>query len=59
MRAKSRQLAVNLALLAGSVVACLVFLEFVVFGLVFRPDDVLRNVSSNGVVRYAGRVPPS
>ena len=52
MRAKSRQLAVNLALLAGSVLACLLFLEFVVFGLVLRPDDVLRNVSSNGVVRY-------
>ena len=52
MRAKSRQLAVNLALLAGSVVACLLFLELVVFGLVLKPDDVLRNVSSNGVVRY-------
>ena len=40
MRAKSRQLAVNLALLAGSVVACLLFLELVVFGLVLKPDDV-------------------
>ena len=31
---------------------CLLFLEFVVFGLVLRPDDVLPNVSINGVVRY-------
>src|SRR4029453_16755332 len=48
----SRQLAVNLALLAGSVLVGLLFIELVVFGLVLRPDDVLRNVSSNGVVRY-------
>jgi len=52
MRAKTRQLAVNIALLASSVLACLLFIELVVFGLVLRPDDVLRNVSSNGVVRY-------
>ncbi len=52
MRAKSRQLAINLALVAGSVLACLLFLEFVVFGLILKPDDVLPNLSVNGVVRY-------
>ena len=52
MRAKSRQLAINLALVAGSVLVGLLFLEFVVFGLILRPDDVLPNVSVNGVVRY-------
>jgi hypothetical protein len=52
MRAKLRQIALNLAVLAGSLLACLAFLEFVVFGLVLRPDDVLANVSINNVVRY-------
>ena len=52
MRAKLRQLAANFALLVGSVLACLLFFEFVVFGLILKPDDVLPNVSVNGVVRY-------
>jgi hypothetical protein len=52
MRAKSRQLAVNLSLVAGSVLVCLLFFEFLVFGLILRPDDLLPNVSANGVVRY-------
>lgn len=52
MRTKLRQLAINLALMAVSLALTLAFLEFVVFGHLFRPDDVLPNVSINGVVRY-------
>ena len=52
MRATLRQAALNLVLCAGSVLACLAFMEFVVFGLVLKPDDVLPNVSVNNVVRY-------
>jgi hypothetical protein len=52
MRATPRQAALNLVLCAGSVLACLAFMEFVVFGLVLKPDDVLPNVSVNNVVRY-------
>lgn len=52
MRAKLGQLAINLGLMVGSVLACLLVLEFVVFGLFLRPDDLLPNVSVNGVVRY-------
>lgn len=52
MRAKLGQFAVNLALMAGSVLVCLLFLEFVVFRQIVKPDDLLPNVSINGVVRY-------
>jgi len=52
MRAKMRQLAVNLALVAGSLLVCLLVLEFVVFSHILKPDDVLPNVSVDGVVRY-------
>ena len=52
MRSKLGQLAVNLALMAGSVVVCLLVVEFGVFGLIFKPDDLLPNISINGVVRY-------
>lgn len=52
MRAKLRHIAVNLAVLAGSLLACLLVLEFVVFGMVLKPDDVLPNVTIDGVVRY-------
>jgi hypothetical protein len=41
MRAKLRHLAANLALLVGSLLACLLCLEFVVFGIFLKPDDVL------------------
>ncbi|HXE68327.1 MAG TPA: SGNH/GDSL hydrolase family protein [Hyphomicrobiaceae bacterium] len=52
MRPKLRHLAANLVLLVGSLIACLLILEFVVFGIFLKPDDVLANVSRNGVVRY-------
>jgi hypothetical protein len=52
MRVKLRHIAANLALAAGAVLATLAFLEFVVFSLVLKPDDVLPNVSVNNVVRY-------
>ena len=42
----------NFALLAMSLVVCFLALEFVVFRYVLKPDDVLANVSVNGVVRY-------
>ena len=52
MRAKLRQLALNIALLSVSVLATFAFFELVVFGMILKPDDVLPNVSINGVVRY-------
>jgi hypothetical protein len=52
MRAKLRQLALNLAVLSVSVLATFAFFELVVFGMILRPDDVLPNISMNGVVRY-------
>jgi hypothetical protein len=52
MRAKLRQLALNLALSSVSVLATFAFFELVVFGMILKPDDVLPNVSRNGVVRY-------
>lgn len=45
-------------LLVGSLLACLLILEFVVFGLFLKPDDVLANVSRNGVVRYEPNTRP-
>ena len=38
--------------MAVSLATGLLFLEFVVFGMLLKPDDVLANVSVNGVVRY-------
>ncbi|HEU0158861.1 MAG TPA: hypothetical protein VFR00_06100, partial [Hyphomicrobiaceae bacterium] len=52
MRAKLRHLAANLVLLAASLFVSLLFVELVVFGMFLKPDDVLANVSLNGVVRY-------
>lgn len=42
----------NLALSVFGLLLALVFLEFVVFGLILKPDDLLENVTVNGVVRY-------
>lgn len=52
MQLKLKRLLANLALTAGSVLVCLMFLEQVVFRFVLLPDDVLGNVSVSGVVRY-------
>jgi len=49
---KFNELAGNLALCAGTLVVTLLFFEFVVFRYVLIPDDVLRNVTINKVVRY-------
>src|SRR5512147_1321120 len=40
-------------LLLASVAVCVVLLEEVVFRFLLVPDDVLPNVSINGVLRYA------
>ena len=53
MRAKLFQYLANAAVLGGAMLACLAFLEFVVFAFILVPDDVVRNVSIDGVVRYA------
>ena len=42
----------NLAVALGSLAATLTVLELVVFGMLLKPDDVLPNVTINGVVRY-------
>jgi hypothetical protein len=42
----------NLALLAMSVAVTLLALEHIVFRYILQPDDLLENVSINGVVRY-------
>lgn len=42
----------NLALAGASFVVALLALEFVVFRYILVPDDVLRNVTMNQVVRY-------
>jgi hypothetical protein len=52
MRARSRQFVQNLLLSLASLLCCLAVLEFVVFRFVLVPDDLLPNVSVNGVVRY-------
>jgi lysophospholipase L1-like esterase len=49
---KLKPIVVNIGLLLGSLLVCLLFLEQVVFRYVLKPDDVLRNVSIDGVVRY-------
>ena len=53
MQLRLKRLLANLALTVGSVLVCLMFLEQVVFRFVLPPDDVLGNVSANGVVRPA------
>lgn len=53
MRAKLGQLARNLFLSLVSFALCLAVLELVVFRFILLPDDLLPNVSINGVVRYA------
>lgn len=52
MRAKLKIWAGNLALTLTSIAFTLLVFEYVVFGMVLKPDDVLPNVSINGVVRY-------
>ncbi len=52
MRAKLRHFALNLSLSLLSLAVCLALLEFVVFRHVLVPDDVISNVTINGVVRY-------
>ena len=47
-----RALAGKLTLLAGSLLATFLVLEFGVFSYILKPDDVLHNVTINGVVRY-------
>ncbi len=47
-----KELLANLALAAAAVILTLAFIETVVFGLVLKPDDVLENVTINGVIRY-------
>jgi hypothetical protein len=42
----------NASLSAASLVVTFLFLEVVVFGSLLKPDDLLENVSINGVVRY-------
>lgn len=52
MRQKLKSLLANLALSAATLLACLAFLEYVVFAYMLVPDDVIRNVTINDVVRY-------
>lgn len=47
-----KSLAADLAVSAVAVIATLAFLEFVVFGLILKPDDLIENVTIDGVVRY-------
>lgn len=52
MRLKLKHLAQNLALAMASLLMVLAFLEFVVFGLILKPDDALSVTTINSVVRY-------
>lgn len=52
MRAKLKHWLGNLLLATASVATVLVLLEFAVFRTILKPDDVLSNVTINGVVRY-------
>ena len=52
MRSKLKHWFANLALATVSLAAVLAFCEFVVFGMILVPDDVLPNVTINNVVRY-------
>lgn len=49
---KLKTLLANLTLLAVTMSVCFLVLEFVVFRMVLKPDDVLNNVTINNVVRY-------
>lgn len=42
----------KLSLMVGSLVVTFLVLEFGVFSFILKPDDVLHNVTINGVVRY-------
>jgi hypothetical protein len=53
MFAHSKHWLGNVALSAASLLAALVFLETVVFTHILVPDDLLDNLTINGVVRYA------
>lgn len=52
MAPRFRELAQNLALMLGSLVAVFLVLEFMVFRYILVPDDLLENVTINDVVRY-------
>ena len=52
MRRRLTEILGNVALAAGSLLVTLAVVEFVVFGMLIKPDDVLPNVTINGVVRY-------
>lgn len=52
MSARIRAVAANAGLLGMSVAFTLALLELVVFRYVLPPDDLLENVTINGVVRY-------
>lgn len=52
MRLKLKHIAQNMALALASLLAVLVLLEFVVFGLILKPDDPLSITTINSVVRY-------
>lgn len=52
MANRLKSLAGNLALSAAAAAFTLAILEWVVFGLILKPDDLLENVTINQVVRY-------
>ena len=52
MSPRIKELLGNFALAGGTLVVALLALEFVVFRYILVPDDVLRNVTINQVVRY-------
>jgi hypothetical protein len=52
MRSKITRLAANIALMLGSLAVTLLACELVVFRTILVPDDVLRNATIEGVVRY-------
>ena len=52
MQKSIKRLFNNLALLTGTLLACFLVLEFVIFKYLLIPDDVLHNVTVNSVVRY-------
>ncbi len=49
---KAKNLIGNLLISAAAVTVCFLILEFGVFAYVLVPDDVIRNVTTNDVVRY-------
>jgi hypothetical protein len=52
MRARLGQLSQNIAVSLASLALCFAVLELVVFRFLLVPDDLLTNVSIDGVVRY-------